>query len=167
MINNSSKVKPRINMTTKDPSRKQIIVPMGNNNKSKFMTSLNTHITNLNNMLKNTKLDIMADFIYIEQHSIVITINKIASPLDLQTIEKYMKNIDHIDSDNIEMSYLSQSKSYLKIIGVPYLIESTNTPINLDVIETILKNKYIFNNMSIAFRLHIIKVLPKLDMAIV
>jgi len=62
-INNSGKIKSRINMTTKKPSRRQIIVPMSNNNKLKFMTLSNVHITNLNRVLKNIKSDVMADFI--------------------------------------------------------------------------------------------------------
>jgi len=64
------------------------------------------HIANLNSVLKNIKLDIMADFICIKQFGIIITTNKVAFPLDLQTIEKYVKNIDHIDSDDIEMPCL-------------------------------------------------------------
>ena len=50
-------------MTTKKPSRRQIIVPMSNNNKLKFMTLSNVHITNLNRVLKNIKSDVMANFI--------------------------------------------------------------------------------------------------------
>ena len=51
MINDSENVKFRINMTTKSPSRKQIIAPIDNDNKSKFITSLSAHITNLNSAL--------------------------------------------------------------------------------------------------------------------
>ena len=59
MINNLGKIKPRINMTTKDLSQKQIIVPMGSKNKSKFMISSSKHITNLNSTLKNIKLNVL------------------------------------------------------------------------------------------------------------
>lgn len=45
MINNSEKIKPRINMTTKGSFRKQIIIFMSNDNKLKFIASLSTHIT--------------------------------------------------------------------------------------------------------------------------
>ena len=49
-------------MTTKGFLRKQVIVPMSNDNKSKFMASLSIYIANLNSMLKNIKSEIMADF---------------------------------------------------------------------------------------------------------
>jgi len=60
MINDSGKIKPRINI---GPSRKQIIIPMSNDNKSKFIASLNAHITNLNSVLRNIKSGVMADFV--------------------------------------------------------------------------------------------------------
>ena len=50
------------------------------------------HIVNLNRSLKNIKSDVIADFIYMDQYEIIITTNKIAFSLDLQTIERYVKN---------------------------------------------------------------------------
>jgi len=64
IIHNSGKVKLKINMTIKEPLRKQIIVPIDNSNKSKFILSSSTHIANINNILKNIKTDIRVDFCY-------------------------------------------------------------------------------------------------------
>ena len=75
--------------------------------------------------------------------------------------------MNHINSDTIEILCLSQLKFYLKIIGVSYLMENTNTSINFSVIETILKNNYIFNNVLIVLKPYIIKVSSKLDIVIV
>jgi len=75
-------------MTTKSPSRKQDIISISNENKSKFIETSSTHITNLNRALKNIKSKVMADFIYSDQAGIIIATNKAVSPLNLQTIEK-------------------------------------------------------------------------------
>jgi len=104
----------------------------------------------------------MADFVQLDQVDITIVTNKVASPLDLQTIEKYVKNIN-----SINVSWLPQSKSYLKIIGISYLLENTNTPILTDVVESIIKSNHIFNNIIITLRPYIIKVSLKSDMAII
>jgi len=117
---------------------------MDNKSKVKFMTSSNLYITNLNRALKNIKSDVMADFVRLDQHGLIITTNKVVSPLDLQTIEKYVKNVNNINSNNILALHLPQSKSYLKIIDISYLIEGTNMLINSSMIETILKNTYFF-----------------------
>ena len=75
-----------------------------------------------------------------------IVINKVALPLDLKVIEKFVKNVDNVNSEDIGASRLPQSKSYLKIIGTSYFLENTNVFITSDfVIKSIIK--YIFNNL--------------------
>ena len=83
IINNSDKSKSKINITTKGPSRKQIIVPMGKDNKTKFIASSSDYIANLNKALKNIKLDVIADYAYMDQNGIIIVTNKITSLSDL------------------------------------------------------------------------------------
>jgi len=87
--------------------------------------------------------------------------------LDLSTIEKYIKNVDSIDLDDIMMFRLPQLKSYLKILGILYLIEDTNVPINSDVVKKIIKSTHIFNDVVLAFKLRVIKASPKSDMVII
>jgi len=88
-------------MTTKCPSRKQVIVSISNYNKAKFMESSSTHITNLNRALKNIKSEVMADFVYMNQTGIIIVTNKVTSSFNLQTIKKYVKNANLIDSNEV------------------------------------------------------------------
>ena len=91
IINNSGKLKPKLNITMKSPSRKQIIIPMSTKNRNKFIESLSSYISNLNRVLKNIKSNIIANFVRSDQSSIIIVTNKITASLDLQTIEKYIK----------------------------------------------------------------------------
>ena len=77
---------------------------MSNNNKAKFIMSLSKHITNIVRSLKNIKSEVMADFIHMDSISIIIVTNKVASALNLQTIEKYIKNVDHIKLEEIDTS---------------------------------------------------------------
>ena len=46
-------------------------------------------------------------------------------------------------------------------------MENTNTHILADVVKTIIKNNYIFNNIAIVSRPCIIKISPKSDMVII
>jgi len=106
IISGESKPKLKLNMTTKGPSRKQVIVPMNLDNANKFMKDLSTHITNINRALKNIKSDVMVDFICIENRGVVIITNKITGALDLQTIERYIKNTNNIEANQVEASRL-------------------------------------------------------------
>ena len=106
IIYNSGKVKLKINITTKGFLRKQIIVPIDNSNKSKFMLSSSTYITNINNILKNIKIDVRVDFVMSKPLGIIITMNKVASLSDTYIIENYIKNTEYIDSNNINVPHL-------------------------------------------------------------
>jgi len=85
----------------------------------------------------------------------------------MQTIEKYIKNLNNIDSNEIISPRLFQSKSYLKILDISYFIKDTNLPIFADIIKIVIKSTYIFINTVLAFRPQIIKISLKLDMAII
>ena len=167
VINNNGKLKPKLNMTMKDSLRKQVIVSISNENKIKFIKSSSTHIMNFNRVLTGIKLEVMAEFVHSDQAGIIIVTNKVSSSLNLQTIKKYVKNSNYIDAKKVKVPCLPQSKLYLKIIDIPYMIENTNTLISANVIETIIKNNYIFNNIVIALKSHIIKVSLKSNIAII
>jgi len=163
--NNKSKL--RISMTTKGSSCKQVIIPMSNNIVKKFINESNSHITNINHALKAIKSSTIADFIHVDSKEIVITTNNVALGSDFQEIEKYIKNLLSSDADKVSSARLPQSKSYLKIMGISFIREKTNSCIVSDEIEDVLKNNHIFNNIVLTSKPHIIKVSSKSDMTII
>ena len=154
-------------MTTKRPLHKQIIVLIKNKTAKKYLKNSSTHIVSINCALKNIKLNLMADFIHIKDKDIIILTNNVANPLDLQEIEKCVRNSLNANTDQISSPRLPQSKSYLKIISISYLVEQSNTHLSSNDVEKILKSNYIFNNIILALKHKIIKVSPKSDMSIV
>ena len=154
-------------MTIKSPSCKQIIVSMSKEAANKYIKDASVHIISINSTLKSIKSGIIANFIWADDRGIVISTNNVISPADLQKIKKVVKNSLQDDKDKIDSPWLLQSKFYLKIIGIPYLNDQTNTYISSDDIEKILKKNHIFNNVVLASKPWVIKVLPKSDMAII
>ena len=69
--------------------------------------------------------------------------------------------------EQISSPRLPQSKSYLKIVGIPYNSEITNSCISSNDVECILKSNHIFNDIVLASKPCIIKVSPKYDMSII
>jgi len=63
IISGITNPKPHINMTTKGPSCKQVIIPMCLDNTNNFVKKSSIYVANINRALKNIKLDVMADFI--------------------------------------------------------------------------------------------------------
>jgi len=131
------------------------------------MVLLCKYIANINRILENIKLDIIMDYIRNNQRSLTITTNKVALALDFNTIEKYIKSINSIDFDNVMIPRLLQSKSYLKILGISYLIKDSNISITSNVIERIIQFTHIFNDVILASKPKIIKTSSKSDIAII
>ena len=162
---NGGTKKPKINMTTRGQSRREIIIPMAKTNTELIINSAHIHLSNVNKCLKNSKSNIFADFIRFNVNGIIITTNKPINNLDLSTIEKYLKSIQNVNPDSIESSHLPKSKSYMKIIGLPYLSElGVMSP---DIIEGILKDSHLFKDITLASKPCVIKASPKSDKAVV
>jgi len=142
IINNADKSKPHIKMTIQSLSWKQIIVFIDKDNFTKFMALSSIHIVNLDRFLKNIKSNIIADYIWAELIDITIVTNKVATLSDLQVIENYVKNVENVNLENIKTLRLPQSKFYLKIIGISYLMKNTNVSITLNFIELIIKSNH-------------------------
>ena len=139
IVKGNPKPKSHIQMTTKGPLRKQIIVSMSNDNNNSFIKNSAFHIANINRLLKNAKSDVAVDFIRSDPIGIVIVTNKVTSISDLQIISQYIKKSEDINKLQVEEPRLPQSKSYLKIIGIPFFLNGkTQEHLNASDIETIL-----------------------------
>ena len=140
---------------------------MGRNNVDKIMASSSDHVTNINKTLKNIKSNIMVDYIRPKAISVVIITNFVMVALDLQVIENYIKNIEKIIAEDVQTPRLPQSKFYLKIIGILYLMENTNTPITSEFIKAVIKSNHIFNDLLLISKPRVIKTSPKSNMTII
>ena len=162
------KLKPKIQMTTKGPSRKQIIIPISKENVDSFIKNSSLHISNINRQFHNAKSEILVDYIWAEPFGITIVTNKVSQPSDLMLIDQYIKNSNNINALQIDELWLPKSKSYLKIIGIPYYPHNNSQEcLTSNDIKIVFKQNQIFNNILLASKPKVIKVLPKFDMSIV
>ena len=99
-------VKPKIKMTTKGPSRKQIVILMSKENTNIIRSNPNFHINNINRHLKDANSKILANFICVDKVSIIITTNSTVLAQDMRTIENAIKNSDKINKNLVKSSYL-------------------------------------------------------------
>jgi len=111
----------RIQHTMKGPFRKQAIVPTSDNIKDIIMGEANAHIFQINMLLKSIKSTMRAEFICPCPGGVSINMNSVPNKSDLNTIERYLKSINGASNNEVLASRLPQSKSYLKITGIPYI----------------------------------------------
>ena len=168
IVNGQNKSKPRIRMTTKGLSRKQVIISMSGENILSFMKNSSLHVANINRNLRNAKSDALVDYLHSENSGIMVITNKVVQQSDMSIIDNYVKNLNDINSLQVNEPHLPKSKSYLKITGIPFFpYANSQEKLTSDDIEVILKQNHIFNNISLASKLRVIKVSPKSDMSIV
>ena len=120
IVNGQSKPKLRIKMTTKGPSRKHIIIPMSSDNISAFLKNSSLNVANINRQLRNAKSDVLVDYIWSDNTGIIVVTNKVTQQSDLSIIDQYIKNASDINTLQVKDLRLPKSKSYLKIISIPY-----------------------------------------------
>jgi len=97
----------KIQSTTKDPSRKQAIVPAFNKLMDIIIGEANTHIFQINMLLRNIKSILRAKFIHPCPGGISINTNNVPNPSDLTTMEQYLKSINSANNNEILASCLS------------------------------------------------------------
>ena len=140
---------------------------MNGDNIMKFIKESSYYISNINSALRNIKSDVSVNFIYSYPLGIMVVTCKVTSLSNLQVIENNTKNVNYIDITGVNTPCLPQSKSYLKIIGIPYFQYDSSNHLMLKDIEDIIKQNQIFDNVVLASKPHVIKVSPKSDMAII
>jgi len=95
----SHKACPKLNMTTKEPFRKQVIIPMSQDNSNIVISCADKHIFNINRLLKSTKSNITADFIWSDGIGIIITTDQVASASDMNIMENYIKKSTNVNTN--------------------------------------------------------------------
>jgi len=153
-------------MTTKSSSQKQVIILISQNNTNTIANKADKYIFNINRLLKSIKSNTIANFLQLDNKSIIVTLNQIASLSDMNIIDRYIRGTNDINSSDIAPTHFPQSKSYLKILGIPYITNSTS-PITYNQIEEIIKVTQLFNNITLVSQPCIIKASPKLDVAVI
>jgi len=127
-------------MTTKGPSRKQVIIPMSKENIESFIKNSSFCVSSMNKQLWNAKTEILVNYIQAEPLGITVVTNKVAQSSDLMLIDQYIKNSNDVNTLQVEELRLPKSKSYLKIIGIPYYPHhNTQDRLTSSNIKTILK----------------------------
>ena len=102
IVKETVKLKPKIQMTTKEPSRKQIIIPMSKENVDSFIKNSLFHVLNINRQFHNAKSEILVDYIRAEPLGITIVTNKVSQPSNLMLIDQYIKNSNNVNTLQVD-----------------------------------------------------------------
>jgi len=130
------------------------------------MDEANTHIFQINMLLKSIKSTTRAEFISLCPKGVSINTNSVPNTSNLNTIERYLKSINGTSNNKVLTPWLPQSISYLKITSIPYIQPNGNKLTGNDIITT-MKHLELFEPVNLAAKPRVIKASPKSNMAII
>jgi len=75
---------------------------MGSDNSKKFLSTSGDYVININHALKGIKSDVVIDFIRSDYRGLIIVFNKVTAPSDISIINKYVKNSNNLNVNDIQ-----------------------------------------------------------------
>ena len=93
--------------------------------------------------------------------------NSVASVAELEVIKQWLKKTAGLGEITEVEPCLPQSKSFLKVLGVPYWDSKTSLPITPAQVAEALSSSPLFESITLASMPHIMKASPSSDMSVI
>ena len=93
--------------------------------------------------------------------------NFVASAAELEMIKQWLKKGTGLNASTVVEPCLPQSKSFLKILGVPYWGNNASIPITQAQVEAVIANTPVFEGVVLASCPRIMKASPSSDMSVI
>ena len=93
--------------------------------------------------------------------------NLVVSVAELEVIKQWLKKVAGLTASTVVEPCLLQSKSFLKILDVPYWGNNSSLPITQAQVEAVIANTFVFKGVVLASHPHIMKASPSSDMSVI
>jgi len=124
-------------------------------------------VQSCNKGLVEARSKLRVESVYKAWDDMSIFTNSVASVAELKVIKQWLKKTASLGESTEVESYLPQSKSFLKILGVPYWNSKSSLPITPAQVKAALSNFPLFEGISLVSIPHIMKASPSSDMSVI
>ena len=154
-----SGVSQTLKMMTQGPARHQVLVPLDSATAELIVANATSAVLSCNKSL--------VEFVYKTWNGMSISTNSVVSAAELEVIKQWLKKTARLGESTEVEPRLPQSKSFLKILGVPYWDSKSSLPITPAQVEAALSSSPLFEGIILASILCIMKVLPSSDISVI
>jgi len=154
-------------MTTHRPTRCQVLIPLDTPTAEVVVANAATAVESYNKGLVEAHFKLRVESVCKAWDGISISTNFVASAAELEMIKQWLKKVAGLAASTVVEPRLPQSKSFLKILGVPYWGNNSSLPITQAQVESVIANTPIFEGVVLASRPRIMKASPSLDMSVI
>jgi len=107
-------------MTTHGPTRRQVLIPLDTPTAEVVVANAATAVESCNRGLVEAHSKLRVELVRKAWDGISMSTNFVASAAELEVIKQWLKKVAGLAASTVVEPRLPQSKSFLKILGVPY-----------------------------------------------
>ena len=154
-------------MTTQGPTRRQVLIPLAPATAEVVVANAALAIESYNKGLVSARSKLRVESVRKVWDGVSMSTNSVASVAELEVIKQWLKKTAGLGEVTEVEPCLPQSKSFLKVLGVPYWDSKTSLPITPAQVAEALSSSPLFESITLASMPHIMKASPSSDISVI
>ena len=154
-------------MTTQGPTRCQVLILLAPAAAEMVVANTALAVESCNKGLVSACSKLRVESVRKTWDGVSMSTNSVASVAELEVIKQWLKKTAGLGEITEVEPRLPQSKSFLKVLGVPYWDSKTSLPITPAQVAEALSSSPLFEGVTLASMPHIMKASPSSDMSVI
>jgi len=154
-------------MTTQGPTRHQVLIPLTPAAAEMMVANAASTVQSCNKGLVSACSKLRVESVHKTWDGVSMSTNSVAFAAELEVIKQWLKKTANLGDVTEVEPHLSQSKSFLKILGIPYWDSKISLPVTLAQVAEALSSSPLFESVILASMPHIMKASPSSDMFVI
>ena len=156
-----------LKIMTQGPTRHQVLVPLDSAATELIVANAASAVLSCNKGLVEACSKLRVESVHKAWDGVSMSTNSVVSAAELEVIKQWLKKTAGLGESTEVEPRLPQSKSFLKILSVPYWDSKSSLPITPAQVEAALSNSPLFEGISLASTPCIMKASPSSDMSVI
>ena len=154
-------------MTTQGPTRHQVLIPLTPAAAETVVANAALTVESCNKGLVSACSKLRVESVYKAWDSVSISTNSVASVAELEVIKQWLKKTAGLGEVTEIKPHLPQSKSFLKVLGIPYWNFKISLSVTPTQVTEALSSSPLFEGIILISMPCIMKASPSFDMSVI
>jgi len=156
-----------LKMTTQRPTRYQVLILLTPAAAEVVVANAALAVESCNKSLVSACSKLRVESVCKAWDGVSMSTNSVVSAAELEVIKQWLKKTAGLGEVTEVEPCLPQSKSFLKVLGIPYWDSKTSLPITPAQVVEALSSSSLFEGITLTSMPCIIKVSPSSDMSVI
>ena len=156
-----------LKMTTQEPTRHQVLIPLTPAAAEVVVANIVSAVEFCNKGLVSAYSKLRVESVCKAWNGVSMSTNSVTSAVELEVIKQWLKKTAGLGEITEVEPRLPQSKSFLKVLGIPYWDFKTSLPITPIQVAKALSSSPLFEGITLASMPCIMKASSSSDMSVI